>query len=195
MGQRPSLFARVESPQPCGHHKGALRRPLSASTGPIGTRFCAGKKHPTMSLFHLVMTILVGALFVSLLLNVIQVSRARVLSVCHSWGVWSQGAWRWRQPFYAALAWFRPVDVIHFDIDHLKKLNTALGEARVNQLLRLALRGNDIYRLQEGDELVALTWAGRGQPVAQSIHLRLHDLSAHMTITERLAVGDRKSVV
>jgi hypothetical protein len=133
------------------------------------------------------MTLLTAALAVAVALNVYQTARARVLSRCASWGIGSQGAWRWRSFGIRLLAWVRPVDVVHFDVDRLKQLNAALTEARVNDLLKLALRKRDLYRLQEGDECVAVVRAGTGDALARALQARLDALP--LEDGERAAVG------
>jgi hypothetical protein len=127
------------------------------------------------------------ALFASIVLNVYQLAHVVVLSRCQSWGLRSQGAWHWRLPVAALLANVWAVGLVHLDIDRLKHLNSTLGEARVNELLRRALRSNDVYRLQNGDELVALTRADQAQAVANRITARLAALP--LTPLELQALG------
>lgn len=126
---------------------------------------------------------------VLILIAVVVYQRAQIvyLSRCGSWGIGSQGAWHWRMPLTAMLAWLAPVDVLHFDVDRLKQLNSTLGEERVNQLLRQALRRTDLYRLQHGDECIAIVPAGKGLQVADSIKGRLAVLP--LTSEERAALG------
>jgi hypothetical protein len=117
--------------------------------------------------------ILLMALAASIVLNVYQLAHVVVLSRCQSWGLRSQGAWHWRLPVASLLANVWAVGLVHLDIDHLKKLNSTLGEKRANELLRQALRSNDVYRLQSGDELVAIVRAGQAQAVADRLAARL----------------------
>jgi hypothetical protein len=124
---------------------------------------------------------------VSVLFNIYQSRRSAVMSRCASWGIGSQGAWRWRSFGIRLFAWLIPVDVVHFDVDRLKQLNAALGEARVNLLLRRALRQSDLYRLQEGDECVAVVRAGTGDALAWRLQARLDALP--LEDDERAAVG------
>jgi hypothetical protein len=131
--------------------------------------------------------LLTAALAVSVLFNVYQSRRAAVMARCHSWGIGSQGAWRWRSFGIRLLAWLIPVDVVHFDVDRLKQLNSALTEERVNALLRQALRKSDLYRLQEGDECVAVVRAGAGDALAKRLQARLDALP--LTPEERAAAG------
>lgn len=106
----------------------------------------------------------------------------------HAWGLGTQGAWRWRlRSRLALLALIWPVDVVHFDIDLLKTLNRELGEPRVNELLRRAFRRGDLYRLQHGDECVAIAAAGRGRALAEALAARCAAL--HLTEAERAAIG------
>jgi hypothetical protein len=118
---------------------------------------------------YTVSQLIIAAFAISLTMNAYLLCQNLVLSRCHAWGLRTQGAWRWRLPVAALLSRIWPVDVVHLDIDRLKILNSTLGEARVNALLHVALRRDDIYRLQHGDELVAVVRAGRGLAVAEAI--------------------------
>lgn len=131
--------------------------------------------------------ILLAALLAATLLAVYQAARARVLAADHSWGLRSQGAWHWRIRSRGWLAWLRPVDLVHLDVDRLKQLNAALGEARVNDLLRSALRREDVYRVQHGDELAALTRPGDGLDLADRLRTRLRQ--APLTSAELATLG------
>jgi hypothetical protein len=132
-------------------------------------------------------TLLAAALAATLVLLVYQSIRVAVLSRCAAWGIGSQGAWHWRAFGLSIAALARPVDVVHFDVDRLKHLNAELGEARVNELLRLALRRADLYRLQHGDECVAVVRAGTGDALARQLQARLDALP--LAEDERARVG------
>lgn len=130
--------------------------------------------------------ILIAALAASVALHLYQTRRAAVLGHDASWQVHSQGRWHWRRPRLALLARLLPVDVVHFDVDRLKLVNAVLGEDGANALLGMALRGSDVYRLQHGDECVALVPAGDGVALAWSLHGRLARLP--LSATERAAL-------
>lgn len=131
--------------------------------------------------------ILLAALTIAVIALCVQTIRAHILGYDHAWGVRTQAAWHWRRPWLALTARLWPVDLVHFDIDYLKRLNSALGEARVNVLLHQALRGGDIYRLQHGDECIAAVPAGQGQMLALRLQHRLTTLP--LTTEERAALG------
>lgn len=131
-------------------------------------------------------SILIIALAASVALHLYQTRRAAVLGHDASWQVHSQGRWHWRRPRLALLARVLPVDVVHFDVDKLKLVNAVLGEDGANALLGMALRGSDVYRLQHGDECVALVPAGDGVALAWSLHGRLSRLP--LSETERSAL-------
>lgn len=131
--------------------------------------------------------LIVAALTLSTALNVYQAASRHVMSQDWSWGIRSQGSWYWRLPIKALIAWLWPVSIVHLDIDHLKKLNSVLGEARVNVLLRTALRRSDLARSQNGDECFALVRGISARQVAGRILSRLAALP--LTTEERSALG------
>ncbi len=104
------------------------------------------------------------------------------LTTDHSWGVRSQGAWHMRRRWIATCAICRPVDVVHFDVDKLKQYNAELGEEEVNRRLKIALRKQDIDRLQHGDECVAVVWSREGMSAARTIQGKLHEQGMSATI-------------
>lgn len=129
-----------------------------------------------------------AVLLASLALHLYQARRARALSRDPAWGVETAAAFKRRVDRAQLVGWLGwRVDVVHFDVDHLKRLNAALGEERVNALLLQALRASDVARLQHGDELAALPRRGEGQRVARSIASRLAGLP--LEPDERAALG------
>lgn len=130
---------------------------------------------------------LLALLIASVVVNLILLTHLRVVTADHSWKVGSQGAWHWKLRLLSLVARVYPPDVVHFDIDHLKQLNAALGEERVNELLQIALRSSDAYRTQSGDELAAIVWRRDGREVAQKIFDRLASLP--LTVDERALVS------